>query len=101
MISILLMLSAGILVGFLLIRKPKLHQLNNQLLNWAIYLLLFLLGISVGTNEEVIKNLGKIGYEAIAIAVASIAGSVLLSGLLFKLIFRQNETSKLAKQKHG
>ncbi len=91
MIVILVVLLAGILVGLLVLGKPKLHQVNNRLLNWAIYLLLFLLGISVGTNEEVIRNLGKIGYEAISIAVASIAGSVLLSGLLFKLIFRQNE----------
>ena len=91
MIVILVVLSAGILMGLLLIGKPKLHQVNNQLLNWAIYLLLFLLGISVGTNEEVVKNLGKIGYEAIAISVASISGSVLLTGLLFKLLFKQNE----------
>ncbi len=91
MISIIIVLSVGVLFGILILRKPKLHQVNNQLLNWAIYLLLFLLGISVGTNQEVIKNLGKIGYEAVAIAVASIAGSVLLSGLLFKLIFKQNE----------
>ncbi len=89
MISILLVLSAGILAGLMIVSKPKLHLINNHLLNWSIYLLLFLLGISVGTNEEVIKNLGKIGYEAIAIAVASIAGSVLLSGFLFKLLFKQ------------
>lgn len=87
--SILLVLSAGILTGFLIIRKPVLHKVNNELMNWAIYLLLFMLGISVGTNQEVIQNLGKIGYEAVIIAVASIAGSVLLSALLFKLLFRQ------------
>ncbi len=91
MITILLSLSAGVLIGLLIIRKPKLHKVNNQLLNWAIYLLLFLLGISVGTNDEVIRNLDKIGYEAVAIAVASIVGSVLLSSLLFKILFRQHE----------
>jgi len=89
MIAILIVLSAGILVGLLLVSKPKLHNLNSQLLNGAIYLLLFLLGISVGTNQEIIRNLGKIGYEAISIAVASITGSVLLSGLLFKLLFKK------------
>jgi uncharacterized membrane protein YbjE (DUF340 family) len=91
MLSILLVLSAGILTGLLLIRKPVLHKINNELLNWSIYLLLFLLGISVGTNDAVVKNLGKIGYEAIAIAIASITGSVLLSGFIFKLLFKQNE----------
>lgn len=90
MITILLVLTIGILTGLLITNKPKLHWLNNQLLNLAIYLLLFLLGISVGTNKEVIENIGKIGYEAIAIAVASIAGSVLLSALLFQLLFKQD-----------
>ncbi|MEK7718853.1 MAG: LysO family transporter [Bacteroidota bacterium] len=91
MIAILTVLSAGILLGLLIVKKPKLHLFNNHLLNWAIYLLLFLLGISVGTNREVIQNIGKIGYEAIAIGIFSIAGSVLLSALLFKFLFRQDE----------
>ena len=90
MIAILLILSAGILVGLLIVKYPKLHLLNNQLLNMAIYLLLFLLGISVGTNQQVIQNLDKIGLEAILIAVASITGSVLASFLVFKLIFKQD-----------
>ena len=89
MIAILIVLSAGILMGLLLVRQTGIHQLNNHLLNGAIYLLLFLLGISVGSNREIIQNLGKIGYEAILIAIASIAGSVLLSGVLFKLLFKK------------
>ncbi len=91
MVSILLTLSAGILAGLLIVKKPLLHKINNELLNWAIYLLLFMLGLSVGTNQEVIRNLGKIGYEAVAIAVAAIAGSVVLSGLLFRFLFKGNE----------
>lgn len=91
MMAILLVLSAGILLGLLIVNYPKLHILNNNLLNYAIYLLLFLLGISVGTNREVIQNLDKIGLEAITIAITSITGSVLLSFLLFKLLFNHNE----------
>lgn len=91
MISILLVLLAGIVTGLMIVRRPKLHRINNHLLNWSVYFLLFLLGITVGTNREVINHLGKIGYEALAIAMASIAGSVLLSGLLFKLLFRGDE----------
>jgi len=91
MITILLLLSAGIVLGLLIIGYPRLHVINNSLLNWAIYLLLFLLGISVGTNQEVIRNLGKIGLEAIAIASLSITGSVLLSYFLFKRLFYKDE----------
>ena len=88
MISILLILTSGILIGLLLISKPKLHLIINHLLNWSIYLLLFFLGISVGTNQEVLSNLSKLGYQAISIAVASITGSVILSKILFKIIFK-------------
>jgi uncharacterized membrane protein YbjE (DUF340 family) len=91
MISILLVLSGGIVLGLLLVNKPVFHRFNNQLLNWSIYLLLFLLGISVGTNQEIVRNLYKIGYEAITIALASIAGSVLVSAFLYKLVFRGHE----------
>jgi uncharacterized membrane protein YbjE (DUF340 family) len=89
MINILLVLAVGILVGLLIISRPKLHKVNNHLLNGSIYLLLFLLGISVGTNAEIIRNLGKIGYEAATIAIASIAGSVVLSKMLFNLLFKK------------
>ena len=90
MISILVVLSAGIFVGFLLVGRPIWHKRNNNLMTLAIYVMLFLLGISVGTNREVISNLAKIGYESLAIAVASIAGSVLISTILFKLLFKKN-----------
>lgn len=94
MISIVLVLSGGILLGLLLVNKPVLHRINNQLFNWSVYLLLFLLGISVGTNKEIISNLHKIGYEAAAIALFSIAGSVFLSWLLFRLVFIKNESKR-------
>ena len=90
MITILMVLSAGVLTGFLLVGRPVWHRYNNKLLNLAIYVMLFLLGISVGTNREVIGNLGKIGYESVAIAMASMVGSILLSTFVFKLLFKQN-----------
>ena len=91
MISILAVLSAGILIGFFLVGRPIWHKRNNNLMNLAIYVLLFLLGISVGTNQEVIGNLGKIGYESVAIAVASIAGSVLINNSIQAFIQKKCE----------
>lgn len=91
MIPVLLTMCAGALLGWLLIRYPAFHKVNNHLLNGSVYLLLFLLGISVGSNREVIGNLGKIGLEAIIIAVFSIAGSVVLSMFLARRLFRRNE----------
>lgn len=88
MVSILVVLTLGIMAGWLIIRKPAIHRLNNHLLNGAIYLLLLLLGISVGINKEVIGNLGKIGVEAISIALASILGSLFFTTLLFRMIFK-------------
>ncbi|MCE1198870.1 MAG: lysine exporter LysO family protein [Marinilabiliales bacterium] len=89
MTPILLSLLAGILLGLLLLRKPLVLKFSNRLFSLSVYMLLFLLGVSVGRNKEVMSNLGKIGYEALVIAVASIAGSVLLSTLLYHRLFRK------------
>ena len=49
----------------------------QKLIYFAIFLLLFLLGITVGANGDVMNNLDSIGLEALLITLAAIAGSVL------------------------
>jgi len=44
----------------------KFIKLTGFLTNWSIYLLLFLLGLSVGANEKIIANFDKIDSKPIA-----------------------------------
>lgn len=49
-------------------------------------MLLFLLGVEVGTNPDIIAGLGTIGVEALIITVAAVLGSALVALLLWSYI---------------
>lgn len=85
---------AGICMGYLFRNYRKLFFHIGRLNMWIIYLLLFAMGLSVGSNDAVMDNLGGLGLRAIGIAMAGIAGSVLLSWLLYKYFFVSGEERK-------
>jgi uncharacterized membrane protein YbjE (DUF340 family) len=87
MFTVLIIMSMGILAGLLVRNKPKLARWNDRAVNLAIYLLLFLLGVSVGGNKQIMANLGSLGLKALILAVGAIAGSVGLSCLAYKNFF--------------
>lgn len=83
-----LMLS-GMLLGFLL-RKQKLSGIH-KVITVLIWLLLFLLGIEVGGNQEIINGLHTIGLEAIVITVAAVLGSVTAAWGLWYILYKKNK----------
>ncbi|HAQ21762.1 MAG TPA: DUF340 domain-containing protein [Prolixibacteraceae bacterium] len=72
MISVLLVMLTGILTGFAINRYPLAVKTNDRLISGAIYVLLFLPGISVGLNKAIVQNLDKIGIQALIITVGAI-----------------------------
>ncbi len=82
---------AGIAIGFVFQRKRGLFSPLDKLITYAIWLLLFLLGFSVGSNQIIISNLGKLGFQAVVITFAAITGSVLISSVLFILLFKNEK----------
>lgn len=91
MITVLLIMLAGILTGFAINRYPLAIKINDKLISWAIYLLLFLLGISVGLNKTIVQNLDKIGFQALIITVGAISGSVLALWIVYRVLFREQQ----------
>ena len=87
MFTVLIIMLMGILAGLLARNKPKLVRWNDRAVNLAIYLLLFLLGVSVGGNQQIMANLGSLGLKALALALGAVAGSVSLSCLVYKYFF--------------
>ena len=85
---------AGIFIGFAIHRYPAIIRINEKLITWAIYLLLFLLGISVGLNKTIIQNLNKIGLQAITITIGAITGSVLTLWLIYRLFFQIGQNTE-------
>jgi len=81
----------GIVVGYLF-RQYKLRFIHLLILT-LIWLLLFFLGLEVGANETVIRQFGKLGYEAFLLAFAATLGSVIFAGLLWMTV-RSKSVSK-------
>lgn len=82
---------AGILVGILL-RKKKIRFVQ-QLIITLIWLLLFFLGLEIGSNKDVISQFGKLGLEAFLIATAGTLGSVVMAKLLWNVIEKKKGNS--------
>lgn len=81
---------AGVLLGFLL-RRQKLSSIH-KVITALIWVLLFLLGIDVGSNESIMKGLHTIGVEAGVITLGAVLGSAVLAWALWHFTVRK--TSK-------
>lgn len=78
----------GIAVGYLL-RKVELLQKIGKPISYTIILLLFLLGLSVGGNREIVANLPSLGGQALLIAFAGTLGSVLAAWAVYHFFFKE------------
>ena len=74
--------------GYLL-RDLRFLQKVEKSISLTIFLLLFVLGLSIGSNSLIINNIGKFGWQAIVLATLSILGSLLASFLVFHLFFKK------------
>ena len=89
MVTVISLLVAGIILGYLLRNRRKFLVVSARLTDGAIFLLLFFLGVSVGMNEEVISNFQNIGLQAFLLTVLATLGSVIVTWLFYLLFFRK------------
>lgn len=90
MIQILLIMLIGVLIG----KKSTLIQTHKKLLDSltsiSIYTLLFLLGLSTGSNQQLIQNLDTIGYQGLYLAISGFIGSIIFAKITFNLFFKKH-----------
>ena len=77
----------GMLLGYLLRRKNLCRILN--VITVLIWVLLFILGVEVGGNEQIIKGLHTIGIEAIILTLGGTLGSVIAAWALWKALYKK------------
>ena len=87
MFTIIGLMLTGMLLGYLLRRRDlkKIHQIITLL----IWLLLFILGIEVGGNEQIIKGLHTIGLEAVILTLGGTLGSVIAAWALWRASYKK------------
>ncbi len=87
MLKVIVIMFCGIAVGFLL-RKRQLKVVPHAVTVF-IWLLLFFLGVEVGENPQVINGISNLGLEALWLAMAGIAGTILFSWGLWRWVNRK------------
>lgn len=90
MFTVIAIMGLGILFGYL-IRHKNIRGIISGATTALIWLLLFVLGIEVGHNRQVIESLGTLGLEALFIAIISLIGSCVAAWILWKYIAKRRE----------
>ena len=93
MFSIILTLVAGGILGYLLRHASFVRQLEKSTA-LTVCLLLFVLGLSIGSNRLIIDNLARFGWQAALLAVAGTAGSIAAASLALRLYTKNRKEEK-------
>ena len=91
MLIVVVIMLFGIAVGYL-VRKRNTWFISH-VITVLIWLLLFLLGIEVGSNPHIVNGIQTLGIEALLLTIGGAIGTILLSWLLWKYVSRK-EASK-------
>lgn len=92
--NILIALVLGIGSGLFII-PDALYERTGLLLDLGLCLLLFFVGIDLGSDKDIFKNLKNVGLKILIVPLATIIGS-LTGGLVCSLIFKMDLFGSLA-----
>lgn len=70
---------------------------HGRIVTWVIWLLLFLLGIEVGSNEMIVRSLPTLGVEALLLSSAATLGCCVLAWMLWR-VSKNNTVQENAKK---
>lgn len=85
---LLVALFAGALVGLALRGRQRATKAVDTATSATIFVLLFLLGLALGSDDTVMQALRQLGWQALVLSLGSVAGSVALSAIVYRHFFR-------------
>jgi uncharacterized membrane protein YbjE (DUF340 family) len=81
----------GLLLGVVIKKQIKSPKIFDKPINITLYLLLFTLGITAGSNEKITSQLQHLGLTAFLISIFIVLCCVILAYFLFKYVFLNRE----------
>ena len=91
MLIVVSLMLCGIAVGYML--RNKNTHIVSRIITVLIWLLLFLLGIEVGSNPRIVMGMQTLGIEALVLTIGGAVGTILCAWLLWIYVSRK-EASK-------
>lgn len=90
MFKIIILILIGIAIGKIFDNKNLIVKTSNRLIPFTVWILLFIFGISIGNNKDIIDNIAIFGIQAISLSLFSILGSVIFSFVLYISLFKHD-----------
>lgn len=84
---IIFLLAISLCIGVML-RRFSIVRHIGQTATWTVWLLIFVFGISLGSNDSIVSDFAGFGLSALIIALAGVGGSVLSVWLISGYIDR-------------
>ncbi len=84
MLNLIVALLAGIALGYVLRKKKRINI--TRITFGIILLLIFSLGFSLGSNDELLESLPKVGFNAAMILMFAVGFSVLFVKAAGKMV---------------
>ena len=91
MLAVISLMVLGMVLGYCIRNKSSLLKKLDRWITYTIYVLLFVLGMTVGKNEVIIQNIHLIGVKALIITLSAVAGSVFVCWFVFLFFFRSRK----------
>lgn len=85
----LLFLAIGVIIGIAIKKKQDRKILVEKSITIMIWILLLLLGMSIGANQDIIQNIHIIGGKALLLSVGGIIGSIACSYIVYLKFFKK------------
>lgn len=88
MFSIICIMLVGVLIGYRFRAVKGLKKIESSIF-LTILMLLFIFGLKIGSDQDLIQNLGEFGWQAFVLAASGLAGSLLVLALVSHLFFKK------------
>ena len=87
-IVLLALMIGGGALGYFFRERKKLISGAGRFITYVVYVLLLVMGLSVGINDELFRDLPRVGLQSLVITIFALAGSIFFAWLFSKFLVR-------------
>ena len=87
-IVLLALMIGGGAIGYFFRERKKLITGAGRFITYVVYVLLLVMGLSVGINDELFRDLPRVGLQSLVITIFALAGSIFFAWLVGEFLVR-------------
>lgn len=91
MIQVFVFMGLGILLGIAFRKGALFLKWIDKATLLAVFVLLFLMGVAIGANEQVMRELSHVGKSALLVTLGSVTGSILMAWVVYRIWIKMNK----------